>query len=605
MATLLGTANIQGAFTTACNDVSVVTSDFTRVTQTAYRDPITIHIQGEGVIDTRDYRAIYDPDFGLYAESDYFDSDNGSSTDYVFRDPIFTAGFATPGNSELLKVAYDFLDIDPSANISSVEAKMDFEPTEELGSDPDYGTLQMAFLVESATDPQSAPQTITSGDRQTMTFPIPASGTWPSTGLGEQHTLEFTAGGYFKAMRIYRLQARVNYTGRTRFTTGFKSYTTKSVLDFIPGTDTNPPPIPTEFTRLYKTEGYGFSIPSDHAVDGIGLLYGFGAVVDGTYPTSDSLHFKTAVGGTHTRVSTNGMPSFFGGYLSGGGANSWARLVNTQDEDNTRTQITSAEVNDSTFGMEARFAYEFASTRPSEPVVFDINIAYVGYMISGDIGINTVSTVSATPVMTHGNTADEIDDFVTTTSLTAVGGFLLEATSAVATAVTTTLGTAGRIRPGEAAISTAFTTSVQSGLELTTTTFSFPTASVADIVDCGITTTTPAQASAEFTQTFTADALGLIRTGFDASMPAVSTTVVDTDQVFVLALPEFNRTYFEPAQTRTHVIPLVGEDRAHERTIYVPQHTRTHIIPIQGEDRSHERHIVVEAQTRSAPAEGL
>jgi len=293
------------------------------------------------------------------------------------------------------------------------------------------------------------------------------------------------------------------------------------------------------------------------------------------------------------------------GYLSGGQAGIYAREYNAIDEDNTRAEITTAEVNDSTFGMEARFAYEFASTRPSEPVVFDINIAYIGPIISGDIGINTVSTVSATPVMTHRFNDDEIDDFTGIFTTSTLGGYLIEAESTIDTAVTTTLGLAGRIRLGEAAISTAFTTSVQSEVELTTTTFSFPTASVADIVDCGITTTTPAQASAEFTQTFTADALGLIRTGFDVSMPAVGTTAFDTDQVFVLALPEFNRTYFEPAQTRTHVIPLAGEDRAHERVIYVPQHTRTHIIPIAGEDRAHERHIVVEAQTRSAPAEGL
>jgi len=335
------------------------------------------------------------------------------------------------------------------------------------------------------------------------------------------------------------------------------------------------------------------------------VLYGFGAVVNGTFVTSDSLHFKKTVSGTHTRVSTDGMPDFFGGYLSGGKTNSWARQVNTQDEDGFRTQITTSDVNDSTFGMEARFAYEGVSTRPSEPAVFEINVAYVGPVISGDFAMDAVSTVTATPVMTHGVVSTEIETFDSDFAVSTLGGFLLEATATPDSAFTTQLGLAGRIRLGEAAISTAFTTSVQSEVELTTTTFSFPTASVADIVDCGITTTTPALVSAEFTQTFTDDALGLIRTGFDISMPAVGTTAVDTDQVFVLALPEFNRTYFEPAQTRTHVIPLAGEDRAHERVIYVPQQTRSYVIPLQGEDRAHERRLYVPQQTRSAPAEGL
>ena len=139
MATLLGSATLSTAFTSNINS-TVITDDLNRVTTTEYRDPITVHIQGEGVIDTRDYRAIYLPGVANYIDKDYFD------TDYVFDDPIFSAGFATPGTSELLKIAYDFLDIDPAATISSVDVKIDFEPTEALGSDPDYGTLQMAFL---------------------------------------------------------------------------------------------------------------------------------------------------------------------------------------------------------------------------------------------------------------------------------------------------------------------------------------------------------------------------------------------------------------------------------------------------------------------------
>lgn len=582
MATLLGSATLSTAFTSNI-DSTVITDDLNRVTTTEYRDPITVHIQGEGVIDTRDYRAIYLPGVANYIDKDYFD------TGYVFDDPVFSAGFATGGTSELLKIAYDFLDIDPTATISSVDVKIDFEPTEALGSDPDYGTLQMAFLHLSATDPQSATQTITSGDRQTMTFTIPATGTWPISGLGEKNTVKLTASGNFKAMRIYRLQARVNYTGRTRFTTGFKSYTTKSVLDFIPGTDTNPPPIPTEATRLYKTEGYGFAIPSDHVVDGVGMLYGFGAVVDGTY--KESLHFKRDISGTHTRISTNEMPRFFGGFLSGGEANVYARLVNTQDVDNSGAAITTAEVNDSTFGLEGRFAYEFTSTRPSEPVVFDINIAYVGPIASGDITMNTVSTVTATPVMTHGNTADEIDDFTTAVSVSALGGFLLEATATIPTATTTTVGTAGLTRTGfTVAMSASFTVpDTTTEFAITATSFIFPSASVS--CSAGVTFTTPATSSSAFTTT-PGTAIGMIRTGFTIAVPSAFTTPALSDVLLVKA-PNDKQVYTTPLDTRTHIIPQDA------RTIALETETRTYIIP--EDDRTHE----LEQETRITTPEAL
>lgn len=585
MATLLGTATLTSQFTSTFDDVRVVTDDFSRVTTTAFRDPTTVHIQGQGTIDTRDYRAIYLPNVADYVDGGYFD------TDYVFDDPIFSAGYASPGTSELLKIAYDFLDIDPTANISSVEVKIDFEPTEALGSDPNFGTLQMAFSVQGATNPESATQTITSGDRQTMTFTIPASGTWPVTGLGEHHTVLMTGSGSFKAMRIYRLQARVNYTGRTRFTTGFKSYTTKSVTDFIPATDTNPPPISGEQTRLYKSEGYGFAIPSDHIVDGVGMLFGFGAVVNGT--AASSLHFKRDVSGTHTRISTNQMPTHFGGFLSGGEANVYARLVNSQDQDNSNVAITTAEVNDSTFGLEGRFAYEFASTRPSEPVVFDINIAHVGPIISGDVGINTASTVTTQGNLTHGVVDSELNDFTGTVSLTALGGFLLEgAPQTQASAFTTTVGTVGRIRSGfTVAMPAQFTVPnvASSFVNLSGIAVSFPTATVT--VSAAVSMTTGADSNTAFTVAPTG-LIGMIRTNHTSALP-ISATIPAVTDILIIKAPLDSQIFTTDTQTRTYVIP---ED---DRNITIPQQTRTHVIPAD------DRNITIPQQTRNIKVEGM
>tara|TARA_R100000231_G_scaffold130725_1_gene102490 strand:- start:698 stop:2452 length:1755 start_codon:yes stop_codon:yes gene_type:complete len=584
MATLLGEATLTSQFISTFDDVRVVTDDLNRVTTTAFRDPTTVHIQGEGVIDTRDYRAIYLPNVADYVDGGYFD------TDYVFDDPIFSAGFASPGTSELLKVAYDFLDIDPAATINSVEVKIDFEPTEALGSDPNFGTLQMEFSVKGASganNPISTPQTITSGDRQTMTFTIPASGTWPVTGLGEHHTLLMTGSGSFKAMRIYRLQARVNYTGRTRFTTGFKSYTTKSVTDFIPGTDTNPPPIPTESTRLYKTEGYGFAIPSDHTVDGVGMLYGFGAVVNGTH--KEILHFKRDISGTHTRISTDQMQNIFGGFLSGGEANVYARLINVQDEDNSDTEITTAEVNDSTFGLEARFAYEFASTRPSEPVVFDINIAHVGPIISGDIGLSTVSTTTVGAVLTHAVASSEIATFASTFTTSTLGGFLLiGAPQTQASAVTTTVGTAGRIRPGESNINTAFTVTASAINDLTGSSISFPTATVT--VSSAVARTTPATSNIAFTTVL--GTAGMTRTNH-AITPNITATVGAVSGISIIRAVDEERVFVMDTATRSYVIPQ--EIRTH----VIPTHTRTHVMDEQ------VRTIDVDQQTRTTTVEGM
>ena len=211
-------------------------------------------------------------------------------------------------------------------------------------------------------------------------------------------------------------------------------------------------------------------------------------------------------------------------------------------------------------------------------VKYGINLAYNPAFISGDVPFDVVATVTATPVMTHGNTADEIDDFTTAVSLSALGGFLLQAESNQSTAITTALGTAGRTRSGfTVAMSASFTVpDTTTQFAITAASFIFPSASVS--CDAGVTFTTPASSTLAFTTT-PGTTIGRIRAGFDIAVPSAFTTPALTD-VLIIRAPNVKQVYTTPLDTRTYTIP---EDA---RTHQLEQETRTYTIP--QDDRVHE-----------------
>ena len=614
MATLLGTANIQGAFTTT-SEALVVTDDLNRVTTTAYRKPVAVH----SGTSPADFRPLYINDVNLYLQSGYVDDDYLENNEFV--EFIETASSPNNPGSSTLFCNFDFLEVDPLATVSNVEVRITLQSTvggftsfAPYGTQDElhYGKVKVSWNDDGSDDSTEITLTskVTTNQLTTLSFTLePHDPTdpahisfWEPIGLGEHHMLKLTLEGVVNPpppafpqqslnMQIYALEARVNYTGRTRFVTGFKSPATISG-----GTGS---------TALSST-GYGFAIPSGHVVDGVAVR--FGADHPGSGNPGHGSFFNPGVpnvmhfvsGGS--QVSTESMdldadtrlmasPTLYDDVTR----ERHETLYHTVDEDNSNVAITTAEVNASDFGITTQFFPVSGSVGfDLEPSTLDINIAHVGPVISGDMTINTVSTVTATPSMTHGTTADEIDDFPTAVSLTAFGGFKLEgAPQTQASAFTTTVGTVGRIRSGfDIAMPAQFTVPNIDGsfVNRSGVAFSFPTATVT--VSAAVSMTTGVDTiNTAFTTTL-GTTIGRIRAGFDIAIPSAFTTPAISD-VLIIKEPLASQIFTTDTQTRTYVIP---ED---DRNITIPQQTRTHVIPAD------DRNITIPQQTRNIKVEGM
>ena len=207
---------------------------------------------------------------------------------------------------------------------------------------------------------------------------------------------------------------------------------------------------------------------------------------------------------------------------------------------------------------------------------------------------------------THQENSDQFD-ISTSFNQTALGGFLLESSADIDTAIDlTNTGPAGIVFAGESALDLAFS-STFSGVIATTggSDTAFDTTVTLDPNNTGVLHTTPGVISTAITLENTGLA-GRIRTGFTID-PTAQLDVADlaNNQVFLLQQPPDNFVYTTPGYTRTITIPLQSENQANERVLYVDQQTRIIKIPLQGEDRAHERNLYVDSETRTIPAEAL
>jgi hypothetical protein len=441
---------------------------------------------------------------------------------------------------------------------------------------------------------QSGPTTLTDGELTTLNFTITPDDTqWDGVGMGANPLLRinFQEGGASKnGCFLFSARAQVNYTGRTRFTTGYQ--TPSSSTGGVFSNDINPYVGGNQNGAMVTSTGYGFAVPSGHIVDGVAVR--FGAV--GTERNSNQIwgpgnfRFKDAVGGT---LVTQGGLSVGDGVILDGVEGSHATLYSGVDDDNTMG-LTATEANNTNLTLESRYLITSGTSENlKQPFVADVNLAHVGPIISGDFAINTASTVTTQGNLTHGVVDSELNDFTGTVSLTALGGFKLEgAPQTQASAITTTVATTGLIRTGfTIGMSAAFTVPNVAGsfVNISGVAVSFPTATVT--VSAAVAMTTGADSNTAFTVSPTG-LIGMIRTNHESALPITATVPALTD-ILIVKAPAASQIFTTDTQTRTHVIP------ADDRNTTIPQQTRTHVIP---ED---DRNTTIPQQTRIVKAEGM
>lgn len=642
MATLLGSATLSTAFTVNANRVDLQTFALDKVSETEFRSPVSCY---------RDLGVAIDNTAALYndAVEDYFTS-SYTTTGYLTETEGFVEFAETGLNNDpaeqTLYCHFDLLDIDPAATINSITAEVIVESS--VGSGSNFGTVQANWHDAGPDDGSpatSSSSTIPSSSQETITLTMSPSslGTLPTLALvfTGNSTAPNQPPGNNLDIKIYNVRIKVNYTGRTRLTTGYVEFggasqpyasATSSKVEGASGIEWQNYAAPGDpfDTRIRNNNDLGFSslLPSDAVVDGTSVLYGLidwfdpdgvpGYLGAGTgenarrfrrasSATINTIQLKHGTGSTHDLISSQKVDDTTNSkvYLLPTTTDTEPQRYYAWDTSNdlgaTRAQVVSEN-----FGVvhtPGAFTSTTLATNNTQQNTLDvggispdiikyaINVAYNPAYISGDVPFDVVTTVTATPVMTHGNTADEIDDFTTAVSVSALGGFLLQATAAIPTAITTTVGTAGRTRTGfTVSMSASFSVpDITTDFAITATSFIFPSAAVT--CDAGVTFTTPAQSQSAFTTT-PGTTIGRIRTGFTIAVPSAFTTPALTD-VLIIKAPNAKQIYTTPQDTRTYLIP---ED---DRTLTLAEENRTYRIP--EDDRTHE----LEQETRITTPEAL
>ena len=590
MATLLGTANLTTTASTSIDAVSLVTDDLTKSTSTGFRRPIAASILDPGNIPAgtgqSDERPLFREETDKFLALGYFDDDyiSGDAESVDIIDGV-------------IYCAYDFLEIDPTATVANVQVRLNVKST--VGSGTDRGNIRVQWAQSGKPDTnlhqvQSGPTTLTDGELTTLNFTITPDGTqWDGVGMGANPLLRinFQEGGASKSgCFLFSARAQVNYTGRTRFTTGYQ--TPSSSTGGVFSNDINPYVSGNQNGAMVTSTGYGFAVPSGHTVDGVALR--FGAV--GTERNSNQIwgpmsnntfKFKDAVGGT---LVTLASPPVDDSMFLDGVEGSHATLYSSIDDENN-IGLTTAEANNTNLTLESRYLITSGTSENlKQPFVADVNLAHVGPIISGDIGLSTVSTTTVGAVLTHAVASSEIATFASTFTTTALGGFVLVgAPQTQASAFTTTVGTAGRIRTNHTvSMPTAFGVTVSAINDITGSALSFPTATVT--VSSGVTRTTPATSSSAFTTTV--GTAGMTRTDHTIASPVVA-AMASVSQVALIKATATDRIFVADQETRTHLIDT--EIRTHT----IEQQTRTHQIDTE------VRTITVDQQTRTADVEGM
>ena len=668
MATLLGTATLNTAFNVSPDSV-LHTFALDKVSQTAFKPPVSAY-NSDAVTDFS--ARLYNDAVEDYVDQGYFNTPYMSETE-DFVEIIRTASSPGSAGTSKLHFHFDMLEVDPAATITSIQAKITFESTqgdngENTGTES-FGILTVDYREDGPSDTADgvteSTTTITSDQLQTQTItltPSTAGGSnFKGTGLGTLGTLGVRFTGITKPVpplgtgsafpgqsslnvKIYNVVMQVNYTGRTRFVTGYQTRKLQghpfTVNVNTPGSgvdvsaqgykwsSANFPFNPYD-VFIESTENLGFAslLPSDAVVDGTAVLYGFidyrnsaGTFAPGT-ATETSNSFRKGqplgahtvqlihgTGSTRTNVSSevytdhsfvqwrpgeiHDEPYTFAGEDSAnamGTTRAQAVSENFGIKLNPTQYAGGAQLGSLVSGTSKPNSLDYAAISP-DLFKYGINVAYNPPFISGDIGISTVSTTTVGAVLTHAVASSEIATFASTFTTTALGGFVLVgAPQTQASAFTTTVGTAGRIRTNHTvSMPTAFGVTVSAINDITGSALSFPTATVT--VSSGVTRTTPATSSSAFTTTV--GTAGMTRTDHTIASPVVA-AMASVSQVALIKATETDRIFVADQETRTHLIDT--EIRTHT----IEQQTRTHQIDTE------VRTITVDQQTRTADVEGM
>ena len=669
MATLLGSATLSTAINVNPSRTTVHTFDTTRVTQTDYRPPINAYNK-DTLVDTS--ARLYNDAVEDYIGADY------TNTPYVdetedFVEIVRTASSPTSPGTNSIFCHFDLLDIDPAATINSIEVQVTVESSQGgyttyspygIQDSWHYGKIKANWLDAGPNDSSGSNSTPTSTDnytyssgdnyfietasQETATFTFASR-----SSLGTLPTLElvFTgtvrpAGTYPGAaslnIKIYNVRLRVNYTGRTRLTTGYQSrkhnghpFTVNSSTNITAqGYSWSSATYPSAGyqTFIQSTDDLGFSslIPSGATIDGTAIQYG---LIDyrnngGTYSagtaTETSNAYTTADGRDNNAIQlTHGTSSTFdlvnSDYIDDVG-NTYIKYRPyssiedepltwyAEDADNS-LGATRAQVITENFGIKWQPSATGASyvsgagttalTGPAKPnsldyagispdtVKYAINVAYNPAFISGDVPIDSSFTVTTLGNLNHAVDDSELSDFTGVVSMTTLGGFLHDddpddqSASFSIASIPVAIGT---------------TAELSSAFNLTASCVILAGSSSQPAFNTTLTVSGSVKLSG-FTVTSSIETDVAVSSSVKLSGYTITGSMAfdlaNISEVLLINKPQPLRILTTEIQTREYAIPT------HTRTHVIDTQSRTYVIPAQ------DRTVTLDTQTRNTNAEDL
>ena len=443
MATLTAETTLTSAFQHDSTE-AIVHTYVSRSITTAYRNPVggDAPVYDGGTQFNQNVEILFNDQLTLYVETNYVDPtytiDLDGDADYIRA--VFSAGSPNSPGEVNLYLYYDFLDIDPNANIANVEVQVALQssrsgytsyPPYGVQDELHYGKVQAILCKDGFGDtlPSSDLTKITTNEQTTITLTIEPDATyWPQpSGIGTHHAIAIKLQGIVNPstsypgspangadIKVYSVKARVNYTGRTRLITGFVSPTT------ITSTTNGGFPTPEVLT----SSGYNFNLPSLTIVDGSAIRYGaVGNEDDGSGQTwvVNSHTFKIS----GSAVSTGDYDRTFGGPILYGLQDepNWVNQYLAYDVEND-VDLTRTEVNDSNLTLEGSYTATFNSELLHTPFYADVNIAYVYPFNTGPLDLDVSTTLTTTGNLNHNTTADELSTFEFAATQTTNGGII-------------------------------------------------------------------------------------------------------------------------------------------------------------------------------------
>ena len=678
MATLLGSATLSTAINVNPSRTTVHTFDTTRVTQTDYRPPINAYNK-DTINDTS--ARLYNDAVEDYLGTDYTNTPYVSETE-DFVEIVRTASSPSGHGTNTIFCHFDLLDIDPAATVNSIEVQVTVESSQSgYTTYSPYGTQDALHFGKikcnwqdagpnDSSKTESTPTNngsnsyslgdhyrIGSSDQETATFTFPTLtlGTLPTLEVvftGVQNPGDTYPGANSLNIKIYNIRLRVNYTGRTRLTTGFQSRTHNG-HPFTVNSSTNITaqgyswssatyPSAGYQTFIQSTDDLGFSslIPSGATIDGTAIQYG---LIDyrnngGTYSagtaTETSNSYTTADGRDNNAIQlTHGTSSTFNlvssDFIDDVG-NTYIKyqpytdiidepLTWYAEDANNSLGVTRAQAITENFGIKWQPSATGASyvsgagttalpsdiTKPNsldyagispDTVKYAINVAYNPAFISGPIPIDSSFTVSTLGNLNHGVDDSELSDFTGVVTMTTLGGFLHIGDpddQTVVASVADVPTTVAHTSPVE--LSSAFAMTVVADLAIPGT--SEPA------FNTNMTVTGVCRWAGLPETLAPSFAIPNISSGVKLSGYTITGTIAldfaDISGILIIDVPQPTRIHTVSTITHEYLIPMPGTQSNRLRYHTVPQQTRTYVIP--SKLRTHE----IAQQTRTINVEDL